>query len=37
MGDKVRCLNMEDMSERGSGKVGDLIKTNYLNYMQIWL
>lgn len=37
MGDKVRCLNREDMSERGSGKVGDLIKTNYLNYMQIWL
>ena len=37
MGDKVRCLNREDMSERGSGKVGDLIMTNYLNYMQIWL
>ncbi|MBR1526798.1 MAG: hypothetical protein IJ640_09105 [Prevotella sp.] len=37
MGDKVRCLNRDDLSERGSGIVGDLVRTNYLGYMQIWL
>ena len=37
LGDKVRCLNRGDMTTRGSGIIGDLERTNYLNYMAIWL